>query len=239
MIKRFALLFALLAAPAAAQGTADLDRLYGSRDWRGVSERLRLANSEADAHAALQWAAAKVLDGAPHVVALAYADLLWRIGQGRGDESLKHEAAIVTLYSVALAAVDGAACLDRTAIEARVNQILSATGPRITLLRALPPEQRQDARARVTSLEQTTFLRRPEDQEICRAGQGEITRQLRAPGTEVIEQPLRPGQAARTVDIRPGPSYRPQMHTLQEARVRREVQRQQRLPALLRDLVPS
>jgi phosphohistidine phosphatase SixA len=42
--------------------------------------------------------------------------------------------------------VDGAACLDRTAIEARVNQILSATGPRITLLRALPPEQRQDAR---------------------------------------------------------------------------------------------
>ena len=29
MIKQFALLLALLAAPAAAQGTADLDRLYG------------------------------------------------------------------------------------------------------------------------------------------------------------------------------------------------------------------
>jgi hypothetical protein len=239
MIKRFALLFALLAAPAAAQGTADLDRLYGSRDWRGVSERLRLANSEADARAALQWAAAKVLEGAPHAVALAYADLLWRIGQGRNDEQLKHEGAVVTLYAIALAAVDGVACLDRSATEARVNQMLAATGPRITYLRAMPVDQRKDARARVTSLEQTTFLRRPEDQDICRAGQGEITRQLQAPGTEVIEQPLRAGQASRTVDIRPGPTYRPQMYTLQEARIRREVQRQQRLPALLNDLVPG
>ena len=103
----------------------------------------------------------------------------------------------------------------------------------------MPADLRIDAKRRVTTLEQSTFLKRPEDAEICRAGQGEITRQLRAPGTEVIEQPLRAGQASRTVDIRPGPTYRPQMYTLQEARVRREVQRQQRLPALLRDLVPN
>jgi hypothetical protein len=238
-MKRFALLLALIAAPALAQGTGDLDRLYSARDWRGVSERMRLANSEAEARATLQWAAGKTMDGAPHVVALAYADLLWRIGQGRGDEALRHEGAVVTLYSLALAAVDGAACVDRSAVEARVNQILAAAGARIAYLRGLPAEARADAKRRVTTLEQTTFLRRPEDSDVCRAGSGEIARQLRTPGTEIVEHPLQPGQATRTLDIRPGPSYRPQLHPPPEARVRREVQRRERLTPLLADLVPG
>jgi hypothetical protein len=243
-MKRFAFLLALwiapaFAHPAFAQGNADLDRLYAARDWRGVSERMRLANTDAEARATLQWAAAKTLDGAPHVVALAYADLLWRIGQGRGDEALRHESAVTTLYALALAAVDGAACVDRSAVEARVNQILAAAGPRIAYLRGLPAEARADAKRRVSTLEQTTFLGRPEDSDVCRAGSGEIGRQLRTPGTEIVEHPLQPGQATRTLDIRPGPSYRPQLHPPPEARVRREVQRQQRLPALLADLVPG
>lgn len=248
-MKRLALLIVLWGAPAlaqgvgaqgaGAQGVGDLDRLYASRDWRGVSERMRLANSEADARTTLQWAAAKTLDGAPHVVALAYADLLWRIGQGRGDEAMRHEGAVVTLYALALAAVDGAACVDRTAVEARVNQILAAAGPRIAYLRGLAAEKRADVKARVSTLEQTTFLGRPQDSDVCRAGSAEIARQLRTPGTEVIEHPLRPGQAARTLDIKPGPSYTPQLHPPQEARVRREVQRRQRLPALLADLLPG
>lgn len=243
-MKRLALLLALWAAPALGQGaapagSADLDRLYAARDWRSVSERMRLANSEAEARATLQWAANRTLDGAPHVVALAYADLLWRIGQGRGDEAMRHEGAVVTLYALALAVVDGAACVDRSAVEARVNQMLAAAGARIAFLRALPADLRIDAKRRVTTLEQSTFLKRPEDAEICRAGQGEIARQLRTPGTEVVEQPLQPGQASRSVDIRPGPSYRPQLHPPPEARVRREVQRQQRLPGLLADLVPG
>jgi hypothetical protein len=243
-MKRLALLLALWASPAlaqgvGAQGNTDLDRLYAARDWRGVSERMRLANSEAEARATLQWAAGKTMEGAPHVVALAYADLLWRIGQGRGDEALRHEGAVVTLYALALAAVDGAACVDRSAVEARVNQILAAAGTRIAYLRGLSAELRADAKARVSTLEQTTFLRRPEDSDACRAGQGEIARQLRTPGTEIVEHPLQPGQASRTLDIRPGPSYRPQLHPPPEARVRREVQRQQRLPALLADLVPG
>jgi hypothetical protein len=243
-MKRLALLLALWAGPAFAQGpgapgNGDLDRLYASRDWRGVSERMRLANSEVEARATLQWAAGKTLDGAPHVVALAYADLLWRIGQGRGDEAMRHEGAVVTLYALALAAVDGAACVDRSAVEARVNQILAAAGPRIAYLRGLPVEARADAKRRVSTLEQTTFLRRPEDSDVCRAGSGEISRQLRTPGTEIVEHPLQPGQVSRTLDIKPGPSYRPQLHPPPEARVRREVQRQQRLPALLADLVPG
>ncbi|MCM0020321.1 MAG: hypothetical protein NBV67_10035 [Tagaea sp.] len=243
-MRRLALLFALWAGPAlaqgiGAQGTAELERLYASRDWRGVSERMRLANSEVEARATLQWAAGKTMDGAPHVVALAYADLLWRIGQGRGDDALRHEGAVVTLYALALAAVDGAACVDRSAVEARVNQILAAAGARVAYLRALPAEARADAKRRVSTLEQTTFLRRPEDSDLCRAGQGEIARQLRTPGTEIVEHPLQPGQVSRTLDIKPGPSYRPQLHPPQEARVRREVQRQQRLPALLADLVPG
>ena len=230
---------AALAQGPAASGTGELDRLYAARDWRGVSERMRLANSEAEARATLQWAAGKTMEGAPHVVALAYADLLWRIGQGRGDEAMRHEGAVVTLYALALAAVDGAACVDRSAVEARVNQILAAAGPRIAFLRGLPAEARADAKRRVSTLEQTTFLRRPEDSDVCRAGQGEISRQLRTPGTEIVEHPLQPGQVSRTMDIRPGPSYRPQLHPPPEARVRREVQRQQRLPALLADLVPG
>lgn len=238
-MKRLALLFALIAVPVFAQGTGDLDRLYAARDWRGVSERMRLANTEAEARATLQWAAGKTMDGAPHVVALAYADLLWRIGQGRGDEALRHEGAVVTLYALALAAVDGAACMDRSAVEARVNQILAAAGPRIAYLRGLPAEARADAKRRVTTLEQTTFLRRPEDSDVCRAGSGEIARQLRTPGTEIVEHPLQPGQATRTLDIRPGPSYRPQLHPPPEARVRREVQRRERLTPLLADLVPG
>lgn len=238
-MKRFALLLALIAAPALAQGTGDLDRLYAARDWRGVSERMRLANSEAEARATLQWAAGKTMDGAPHMVALAYADLLWRIGQGRGDEALRHEGAVVTLYALALAAVDGAACVDRSAVEARVNQILAAAGPRVAYLRGLPAEARADAKRRVTTLEQTTFLRRPEDSDVCRAGSGEIARQLRTPGTEIVEHPLQPGQATRTLDIRPGSSYRPQLHPPPEARVRREVQRRERLTPLLADLVPG
>lgn len=238
-MKRLALLLALWAGPALAQESTDLDRLYAARDWRGVSERMRLANSELEARATLQWAAGKTMEGAPHTVALAYADLLWRIGQGRGDEALRHEGAVVTLYALALAAVDGAACVDRSAVEARVNQILAAAGARIAYLRGLAAEIRADAKTRVSTLEQTTFLRRPEDSDVCRAGQGEIARQLRAPGTEIVEHPLQPGQASRTLDIKPGPSYRPQLHPPPEARVRREVQRQQRLPALLADLVPG
>jgi hypothetical protein len=146
---------------------------------------------------------------------------------------------VTTLYALALAAVDGAACVDRSAVEARVNQILAAAGARVSYLRALTAEARADAKSRVTTLEQTTFLRRPEDTDVCRAGQGEISRQLRAPGTEIVEYPLQPGQASRTLDIRPGPSYRPQMHPPPEARVRREVQRRERLPALLAELVPG
>ena len=71
-MKRLALLLALWASPAlaqgvGAQGNTDLDRLYAARDWRGVSERMRLANSEAEARATLQWAAGKTMEGAPHV----------------------------------------------------------------------------------------------------------------------------------------------------------------------------
>jgi hypothetical protein len=204
-----ALVFLLLAAPAQAQAPADLDRLYAAGKYRDVVQRMFEPGDNAEARAVLGWAQARVQGAAPHVLSVAYSDLLWNIGEGQSNDSLREESALVLLYAVLAVGVDGAKCADAAAADARVRQILSTRQDRIAFARGLAPDRRKYLRESAVALEQSTASRRPEDRDICASGPEEIARQLATPGTVTREQPLKPGEVRRTVDIEPGPGYRP------------------------------
>ncbi|MBI1244725.1 MAG: hypothetical protein GC202_06940 [Alphaproteobacteria bacterium] len=208
-----ALLFCLIsiAARAQAPAPAELDQLYAAGKYRDVVTRMIAPANNAEARAVLGWAQARVQDAAPHVLSVAYSDMLWKIGQGQASDPLREESVLVLLYAILAVGVDGAKCADTAAPDARVRQILSTRQDRIAFARKLPAERRKKLRDEAVALEQTTASRRPEDLDICASGPEEIGRQLATPGTTTRELPLRPGEVRRTIDIEPGPGYKPRL----------------------------
>ena len=237
----FAALFALASAASAhaqpAPGLAELDRLYTARQFKAAVQAMFAPRDEANARAVLGWAQARLQAGAPHLIGVAYGDLLWQIGEGQRNDALRAEAALVLVSTVLAVAADGAKCADTQAADVRVRQILAARAAPLHYARNLPTERRVRLRNEALALEQSLAARRPEDGDICMAGPREIARQLETPGTVAREQPLRPGTAARTMDIEPGPTYRPQF-LAPERWHQRQTQVRQRFPALLDQLVP-
>ena len=232
------LLLLLSAAPALAQAPADLDRLYAAGSYRDVARRMFEPTDNAEARAVLGWAQARVQAGAPHVLSVSYSDLLWRIGEGQANEALREESALVLLYAVLAVGVDGAKCADAGASDARVRQILSTRQDRIAFARARPADRRKYLRESAVALEQSTASRRPEDRDVCTSGSEEIARQLATPGTVTRELPLKPGEVKRTVDIEPGPGYRPRFLAPDRWHAR-QVQVRARFGQILDGLVPA
>jgi hypothetical protein len=226
-------------APAAAPPhVADLDRLYAAGQYKAVARAMFAPRAEAQARAVLNWAQARLQAGAPHLIGVAYGDLLWQIGEGQRNEPLRTEAALVLVSTILAVAADGAKCADTEAADMRVRQILAARAALLHYARNLPQERRVRLRNEALALEQSLAARRPPDDEICMAGPRELGRQLETPGTVAREQPLRPGTVARTVDIEPGPTYRPQ-YLSPERWHARQAQVRARFPALLDQLVPA
>ncbi|MBL8831925.1 MAG: hypothetical protein JNL71_06005 [Rhodospirillales bacterium] len=239
-MKALAVLLVLLALPARAQvpALAELDRLYAAGQYREVSQRMFATRDNAEARAILGWAQARVQAAAPHVIAVAYSDLLWQIGEGQSNDALREEAGLVLVYSILAVGVDGAKCADASASDARVRQILSTRQARLDFARGRPADRRAHLRNSAVALEQSTAARRPEDRDICAAGEDEIARQLATPGTVAREQPLKPGEARRTVDIEPGPTYRPRFLG-PESWHPRQTQVRARFARILDQLVPA
>jgi hypothetical protein len=230
---------ALAQAPApASPNLAELDRLYSARQYKAAAQAMFAPRDEAQARAVLGWAQARLQAGAPHLIGVAYGDLLWQIGEGQRNDRLRAEAVLVLISTILAVAVDGAKCVDTEAADMRVRQILAARAALLHYARNLPQERRARLRTEALALEQTLASRRPQDDEICMAGPREIARQLETPGTVAREQPLRPGMLTRTVDIEPGPSYRPQ-YLSPERWHARQIQVRARFPALLDQLVPA
>ncbi len=232
------LLSGLIATAAQAQAPAELDRLYSAGKYRDVVARLFEPADNAQARALLGWAQARVQDAGPHVLSVAYSDMLWKIGQGQASDPLREESVLVLLYAILSVGVDGAKCADTAAADARVRQILLTRQDRLAFARRLPAERRRALREQAVALEQTTASRRPDDLDICASGPDEIARQLATPGTTTRELPLRPGEAKRTIDIEPGPSYRPRL--LAPSRWHsRQVQVRAKFMKILDGLVPA
>ncbi len=217
---------------------AELDRLYAARQYKAAAQAMFAPRDEAQARAVLGWAQARLQAGAPHLIGVAYGDLLWQIGEGQRNDPLRAEAALVLISTILAVAVDGAKCTDTEAPDMRVRQILAARASLLHYARNLPKEGRVRLRSEALALEQSLAARRPQDDEICMAGPREIARQLETPGTVAREQPLRPGMLTRTVDIEPGPTYRPQYLSPERWHARQATVRA-RFPALLDQLVPA
>gem|GEM_PF-6399517 len=236
-----AFLLALFGASGAlaqtAPGLAELDRLYAQRQFKAAAQAMFAPRDEANARAVLGWAQARLQAGAPHLIGVAYGDLLWQIGEGQRNDALRAEAALVLVLTVLAVAADGAKCADSQAADTRVRQILAARAAPLHYARNLSTERRLRLRNEALALEQSLAARRPDDGDICMAGPREIARQLETPGTAVREQPLRPGSAARTMDIEPGPAYRPQF-VARDRWHQRQTQVRQRFQPLLDQLVP-
>ncbi len=239
-MRALALVLLLLALPARAQSPAlaELDRLYAAGQYREATQRMFATRDNAEARAILGWAQARVQAAAPHLIAVAYSDLLWQIGEGQNSEALREESTLVLAYSVLAVGVDGAKCADASAPDARVRQILSTRQSRVEFARGRPAERRAHIRNSAVALEQSTAARRPEDRDICAAGTDEIARQLKTPGTVTREQPLRPGELRRTVDIEPGPTYRPRFLPPEQWHPRQNEVRS-RFARILDQLVPG
>ena len=230
---------ALAQAPApASPNLAELDRLYSARQYKAAAQAMFAPRDEAQARAVLGWAQARLQAGAPHLIGVAYGDLLWQIGEGQRNDQLRAEAVLVLISTILAVAVDGAKCVDTEAPDTRVRQILAARAALLHYARNLQQERRARLRSEALALEQNLASRRPQDDEICMAGPREIARQLETPGTVAREQPLRPGMLTRTVHIEPGPSYRPQ-YLSPERWHARQTQVRARFPALLDQLVPA
>jgi hypothetical protein len=232
-----ALVWSAGAGAQSSPSLVDLDRLYSARQFKAAAQAMFAPRDEASARAVLGWAQARLQAGAPHLIGIAYGDLLWQIGEGQRNDALRAEAALVLVATVLAVASDGAKCADTQAADARVRQILSARAAPLHYARSLPSERRARLRNEALALEQSLAARRPQDVEICMAGPREIARQLETPGTVAREQPLRPGTAARTIDIEPGPTYRPEFLAPERWHQRQTLVRQ-RFPALLDQLVP-
>ncbi len=239
-MKALVALLVLLALPVRAQvpTLAELDRLYAAGQYREVTQRMFVTRDNAEARAILGWTQARVQSAAPHVIAVGYSDLLWQIGEGQSNDALREESVLVLVYSVLAVGVDGAKCADASAPDARVRQILSTRQNRLEFARGRPADRRAHIRNSAVALEQSTAARRPEDRDICAAGEDEIARQLATPGTVAREQPLKPGEARRTIDIEPGPTYRPRFLG-PESWHPRQAQVRARFLRLLDQLVPA
>ena len=153
-------------------------------------------------------------------------------------DALRDESNLVLVYSVLAVGVDGAKCADATASDARVRQILSSRQNRLEYARDRPADRRSYMRNSAVALEQSTAARRPQDRDICAAGDEEIARQLATPGTVTREQPLKPGDVRRTIDIEPGPTYRPRFLGPERWHPR-QAEVRARFARILDQLVPS
>ncbi|WP_242137594.1 hypothetical protein [Sphingomonas sp. TREG-RG-20F-R18-01] len=190
---------------------AALDAMLGKHDWQALTARLRATQAAPEIVLDMNWAQAHLHGGAGFVIAYAYMNDLWRLGSavpGAPGDGLKQSAAMVMLYGLDLAVVDGVKCADRTAPGRRVDQVFAQNGAILAYLRGLPMAARATIANTSLNIEAATTAVRANDDVLCRGGMDEIRAGLDAQRSKPLTQvPNSPGTVGKTYAVSAPPGY--------------------------------
>jgi hypothetical protein len=151
------------------------DRLLHDHDDLALIATYDRALQDNAAQAMLDWAGRHLTTDDRHAI---IADLIGRSYEQAAptvSDPVKHTftlrgAAIYKLLAISLTIVDGAACIDQTATQERLDQRKASGQPILDWLRQTTAPLRADIIARAVAVEAATFAKAPPDPEVCWAG---------------------------------------------------------------------
>jgi len=217
-----------------------LDAMLQKGDLLRLTARLRAARTVEDIDLDLNWEQAKIYNGAGFVIGYSYMYDLWRLGSAlppTSGDGLKQSAAMVFLYNLDLATVDGVKCADRTAPGHRADQLFFQNKAIVEYLFAMPPSAKTQAAMISLNIEAATAEVRTNDDVLCSGGLAEIKQGVEENGAKPLPQiPNVPGTTGKSYAVPPAPRYRPQF--VEEAIWRsKQIAARQALPATLTHLL--
>ncbi|WP_372786027.1 hypothetical protein [Phenylobacterium sp.] len=149
---------------------ARLDELLQAKDYQNLFSALTSANAYEAVNLDLNWEQRKLFDGAGLIMALAYVNDLWRMGQAmkaQGGDQLLQSAVAFSLYADALVEVDGARCADAAAPAFRRKQLFEQRPEVWAYAARLPKAARDNITAVSLGYEALTSPVRRDDEVLC------------------------------------------------------------------------
>jgi hypothetical protein len=202
---------------AAAQGapatpiSAQLDALLAARNWNALAAALSQSKDSAQVLQRMDWMQAKLNAGGGSLLGFLYARDLWSAGNAFKERDPMKDARItagmITLYTLALIAIDGALCEDRSAPAHRTDQLLMQQRQALAFLKAQSPELKAKIVDVALALERQTAPLRKDDDLLCRDGLDQMLAGLTAGSQREVPTP--PGQVGKTIEVAAPPGYQP------------------------------
>lgn len=196
---------------------ARLDALAAAEDWKGLREAVFPLNDPATIVKATDWLKAKTDNGGSFIIPFLYARNLWLFTEAArlakqevpDIEGVRNQAALMSMYAVALVHMDGMACADPTAPSHWLTSLgQSEAGAALRYWRDQPAEIKEYTVRIAVGLEAVTARRRKaEDPLVCSGGMDELGAGMAA-GT-VSEGHVEPGHIGRVHDVKPPPGWKP------------------------------
>jgi hypothetical protein len=216
IVSAVVLIFSVATAqgPPAAAGLAsdtDLDALLASRDWNALGAALSRPGTNHEFRRKLNWSKTKMENGAGFFVPLLYARDLWVIGNTlKIDDPAKDmrvSAALISLYTYELIAIDGLECEDRSAPGNRATQLFTSHAATFAFLKQQPPDLRSKIVDVAIALEQRTAPLRKNDDLICRDGMDQMRAGLERGKQQEVPTPE--GHIGKTIAVTPPTDWVP------------------------------
>lgn len=218
----------LVAAPADAPNifpeptvdptvAARSDALAAAEDWKGLRAAVFSFDDPAAVGMSTNWLKLKTDQGGSFIFPFLYARNLWLIGEGFRQvgiepakaKSLRDDAVLMSLYTVALVHMDGMACADPTAPNHWLTNLAqSDIGGALRYWSGAPPEFKDQTVRVAVGLEAITARRRKaEDPMVCSGGMAEMDAGMRA-GT-IGDGKAVPGRLDEVREVKPPPGWKP------------------------------
>jgi len=196
---------------------ARLDALAAAEDWQGLRAAVFSLDDPVSIGKATDWLKLKTDLGGSFIFPFLYARNLWLIGEGTrqtGDETdkgkgLRDQAALMSLYTVALVHMDGMACADATAPSLWLTSLAqSDIRGALRYWSGAPPEFKDQTARIAVGLEAVTARRRKaEDTLLCSNGMAEMDAAMRA-GT-IGDGKTVPGHLGKVREVKPPAGWKP------------------------------
>ncbi len=210
-----------------------LDALVAAEDWKGLREAVSPLNDPPTMLKATNWLKAKADTGGSFIIPFLYARNLWLFTEAArmsnketaDTDGVRNQAALMSLYAVALVHMDGMACADHTAPEHWLTSLAqSEAGSALRYWRDQPADLKDHTVRVAVGLEAITARRRrAEDPLVCSGGLDELGAGIAA-GT-VGEGKAEPGHIGRVHEVKPPPGWKPSFKSASEYLAKQDKER--------------
>lgn len=198
-----------------------MENLLAAEDWFELGKLLKNPKDQTEFDADLMWLQRKTFEGKSAFLSLSYGAGLWYVASAISDENQKRQvqstSLLIHLYAIAASNIDGAQCVDRTAPQNRIEQIMRYTPEIWTFAASLSDEERTQKVNYVVEVDKTTAEKPLETGDanfLCKGGMSQITFGL-ANGTTREVAP-EPSQFGRQIKVDDGGKFKPELVSKEE-----------------------